>query len=189
VRLELADGRKAWVRAGVTAPTCAGAAYDTSRLKMLPAAQGAWDRDTVGQGTPVMDNTAAIRAGIITNNNAFPAEQARFPIEPVAATGGTGGVGGAGGSGSGGAAGGGGNPGSGGMAGTGGGGAPAGSGGLFGSGGLSGSGGRSAGIMPGSHIDDGCGCATAGGGAGGGWAALGLMVGSSLLRRRRRTGG
>lgn len=188
VRLELADGRKAWIRAGAKGNTCVGQGYDTSRLKMLPATAGAWERDTVGEGMQVMDNSAAIRAGIIANNNAFPAEQARFPIEPVM-TGATGGAGGSGGTATGGIAGGGGNPGSGGGPGSGGDAGPAGSGGVgtggAAAGGFPGSGGRSSGITPGTRSGDGCACATAGGGASGAWAGLGLMVGLLGLRRRR----
>jgi hypothetical protein len=79
IRLELSDGRKAWVRAGSTAKTCDYRSYDLSGLQSLPASELAWQRDGVGEGMVVVDNTALIEAGLAANNNAFPAEQNMFP--------------------------------------------------------------------------------------------------------------
>ncbi len=80
VRLELADGRMAWVRAGSTAATCDYRSYDLSGLQKLPAADKAWQRDGVGPGTVMVDNTALIEAGLAANNSAYPGEQKMFPV-------------------------------------------------------------------------------------------------------------
>ncbi|MES1172186.1 MAG: DUF2330 domain-containing protein [Bacteroidota bacterium] len=71
VRMELSDGRKVWVRKGVQTGTCQFPPYDTSRLQTLPAATVAWQRDATGEGSRVVDNRAAIEAGLKTNNDAF----------------------------------------------------------------------------------------------------------------------
>jgi uncharacterized membrane protein YgcG len=78
VRLELSDGRKTWVRAGSPAATCQGQPYDMSRLMALPALSRAWERSETGAGTSIMDESAAIAAGLAANDAAFPAEQQRF---------------------------------------------------------------------------------------------------------------
>jgi Uncharacterized protein conserved in bacteria (DUF2330) len=80
VRLELPDGRMAWVRTGSTATTCTYRPFDLSSLLPLPAAEIAWQREEVGEGTRMLDNTSVIQAGLMLNNNAFPAEQRMFPI-------------------------------------------------------------------------------------------------------------
>jgi MYXO-CTERM domain-containing protein len=80
VRLELADGRTTWVRTGSTATTCAYRPFDLGRLQGLPAADIAWQREEVGEGTRTLDNTTVIQAGLMLNNSAFPAEQRMFPI-------------------------------------------------------------------------------------------------------------
>jgi hypothetical protein len=80
VRLELTDGRKAWVRSGSTSPTCEYRPYDLSGLRGLPAAEKAWQRDGVGEGTLTVDNSAQIDQVLAANNSAFPAEQKMFPM-------------------------------------------------------------------------------------------------------------
>ena len=92
MRLELPDGRMAWLRAGSKATTCQGATPTVAGLASLPAAEVAWQREETGEGIRVIDNTTAIAAGIAANNNKFPNEQAMFPIP--SGTGGTTGVGG-----------------------------------------------------------------------------------------------
>jgi MYXO-CTERM domain-containing protein len=79
IRLELADGRMAWVRSGSTSTTCTYRAPDLSGLAKLPAAEMAWMRDPVGPGTVKIDNTKAIQDGLAAYNSAFPAEQNMFP--------------------------------------------------------------------------------------------------------------
>jgi len=116
VRLELTDGRRAWIRHGSTAGTCQYPPYDRSHLDLLPSAQRAWARAATGVGQSIIDNSEAIMAGLAANDAAFPDEQRRFD-----GAGGAGGGGGAGGNpglpGSGGAAGGGISGGRGGMTG------------------------------------------------------------------------
>jgi MYXO-CTERM domain-containing protein len=181
-RIELSDGRMFWVRAGSKASTCQFTTPKVDGLANLPAAEVAFQREETGQGTRVLDNTAAIAAGIATNNAAFPNEQTRFPIPT--GTGGSTGVAGAGG----------GNQGSGGA-----GGAGSGSGGAGGTttdplgiggakGGPVGTGGEPF-IDPGGIKNGGgCGCATGGSGGGSGALVLALagLFGRSLGRRRRR---
>ncbi|HET6148980.1 MAG TPA: DUF2330 domain-containing protein [Polyangia bacterium] len=70
VRLELPDGRMAWVRRGVSAATCQFPAYDTS-LQTLPAAEVAWERGLSGEGTRRLDNQSAIQNGLALHNAAF----------------------------------------------------------------------------------------------------------------------
>ncbi len=80
IRAEFPDGRMAWVRTGSTAATCTGQPYDFSKLKGLPAADVVWQREETGEGTRAIDNASVIQAGLLQNNNAFPAEQKMFPI-------------------------------------------------------------------------------------------------------------
>jgi len=80
VRLEFPDGRAAWVRTGSTSAVCDFRPYDLTLLQKLPAAEIVWQRDEVGEGTRAMDNNAIIQAGLLQNNNSFPAEQKMFPI-------------------------------------------------------------------------------------------------------------
>lgn len=184
MRLELPDGRMAWLRAGSKATICQGAQPSVAGLASLPAAEVAWKREETGEGMRVIDNTAAIAAGIAVNNNKFPNEQTMFPIPsgPGGATG-AGGRGGAGGSG-GGSAGVDGNVGSGGTVGSGTGGAGP------GSGGTAASGTGAIGGPPNQGPGGGCGCATGGRDAGTGAAAIAFagVFGLSLARRRRRRG-
>jgi MYXO-CTERM domain-containing protein len=172
-RIELSDGRMFWVRAGSKAATCQATTPNVNGLTTLPAAQVVFQREETGEGTRVLDNTAAIAAGIATNNASFPNEQTRFPIPT--GTGGSTGVAGAGG----------GNPGSGGAGGGGSGtggttSSPVGGGGTGGQSPVDGLGGVSHG--------GGCGCAAGGSGAGSGALVLALagLFSRSLTRRRRR---
>ncbi|HEY7376802.1 MAG TPA: DUF2330 domain-containing protein [Polyangia bacterium] len=201
VRLELTDGRKAWLRAGSTATTCQAGTTSVAALSSLPATEVAWAREETGEGTRVLDNTAAIACALATHNAKFTTEQARFPIgtgtggAPCAAgTGGRGGAGGGGGTG--GAAG----SSGGGVAGTSGGGGDAGTGQAGDAG--QGSGGSGAAGTPGgaggqpppdpvglSRRSGGCGCAAGGPDAGAGGVALalaGLLAASLRTRSRRR---
>jgi MYXO-CTERM domain-containing protein len=216
-QLQLPDGRITWVRAGSKSTSCGATSPNVMGLAKLPAAEVAWQREETGQGMRVVDNTAAIAAGIAANNALFPAEQARFPIPTGAggsagtagAGGGTAGSGGAGGAGPG-TAGRGGSAGPG-VAGRGGSSGPgvAGSGGtgVAGSGGDQGTGGTgnqgtggtagapvtgvagADGIGPGASRGGGCSCTAAGDGdARFMTVALAGVIGLTLLRRRRRTG-
>jgi MYXO-CTERM domain-containing protein len=178
IRLELPDGQMAWVRAGSTATSCKGTGYDVVDLDKLPATEVAWQREDIGEGMRVMDNTSMIASAVATHNAKFAAEQTRFPIPSGAAGSGGGGAGGRGGSGGGPVGGSGGGP-VGGMGGTG----PLGTGGLTGTGGM------------GHPIDEvpaggGCGCDV--GGAGAGAISLATLLGAFALlvtRRRRRVFG
>ena len=98
VRLELADGRMTWLRAGVKSTTCQGGSYDTTQIAKLPAAEVVWQREAAGEGMRVMDNTGAIATGIAKNNDRYPAEQMKDPIVTTTGSAGAGG-GGAGGGG------------------------------------------------------------------------------------------
>ncbi|MES1172185.1 MAG: DUF2330 domain-containing protein [Bacteroidota bacterium] len=80
VRLELPDGRMAWIRSGLPGTTCTPRGYDVAWLQKLPAADVAWQREDVGEGTRKLDNTATIEAGLLLNNRAYPAEQKMFPL-------------------------------------------------------------------------------------------------------------
>ena len=84
-----------WVRAGSKAATCQCTTPNVNGLANLPAAEVVFQREETGEGMRVLDNTAAIAAGIATNNATFPNEQTRFPIPT--GTGGSTGVAGAGG--------------------------------------------------------------------------------------------
>jgi hypothetical protein len=80
IRLELADGRMAWVRSGSTSPTCSYRSPDLTGLAKLPAAEMAWQREPSGPGTVMLDNTKVIQEGLAAYNSAFPAEQNMFPV-------------------------------------------------------------------------------------------------------------
>jgi len=86
IRLELADGRMAWVRTGSTSTSCAYVPYDLSKLQTLPASEVVWQREEVGEGTRIVDNVDKIQAGLMLNNSAFAAAQNMFPI-PIGAGG------------------------------------------------------------------------------------------------------
>jgi MYXO-CTERM domain-containing protein len=98
IRLELADGRMIWMRAGSKGTTCDGKTPDVVPLAKLPAVATAWKRETAGEGMPVVDNTAMIQAGIKANNQKYVTEEMLFPT-PTSMTGAAGapGTGGAGG--------------------------------------------------------------------------------------------
>ena len=187
VRLELTDGRKAWLRAGSMATTCQAGSTSVVGLAGLPATEVAWAREESGDGTRVIDNTVAIGLGIALNNVKFPAEEMRFPTTP--GTGGSsGGVAGTGGGGLGGGTGGdaGSGGGAGGDVGTGGN-AGAGSGGTSVAGTSGGTGGSPPADPVGlSHREGGCGCATGGPDAGAGGMAFALALFASTLRTRGR---
>jgi len=172
-RLELPDGRMAWVRPGSKSTTaCQFVSPNVAGLQSLPAAEVAWEREDIGEGVRVIDNTAMIAAGIATHNAKFVAEQARFPIPSGAAGGGGGATGGRGGSGGGPA---GGSDGGAGIGGTG----PLGTGGAAVTG--------TAGTMgPGATDGGGCGCHVGGDSADG--IGLTTLLGAFglLLTRRRR---
>jgi MYXO-CTERM domain-containing protein len=191
MRLELSDGRMAWIRSGSNATTCQSK-YPTT-VTGLPSAEIAWAREDTGEGARVIDNTAVIASGLAAYNATYTAEQMRFPIP--SGTGGSVGIAGAGGGGAGG----------GGTATGGAGGAVQGSGGTTGTGGSSGpgsagnggpgAGGSSGlgsagvdGLGPSNGSQSGCGCATGGSGAQTGAAALAFaaLFVLSLSRRRRR---
>ncbi|MEO5767301.1 MAG: DUF2330 domain-containing protein [Polyangia bacterium] len=81
VRLELPDGRMAWVRNASNSATCGYSRnYDLSKLQALPALDIAWQREESGEGMATVDNSAEIRVGLLANNAAFPSEQTMFPI-------------------------------------------------------------------------------------------------------------
>jgi MYXO-CTERM domain-containing protein len=188
MRLELPDGRMAWLRAGSKATTCQGAQPSVAGLAGLPAAEVAWQREETGEGIRVVDNTAAIATGIAANNNKFPNEQALFPIP--SGTGGTTGVGGTVGVGSWGGSGG---SGGGGSVGSGGAGPGSGGTGVLGTAGTgvkppAGTGGSDS--LNQRSSGGGCGCAAGGLDAGTGVGAIAFagVFGLSLARRRRRRG-
>jgi len=79
MRLELNDGRMAWLRAGVPGTTCRPADADTS-LDKLPATEMVWERRLSGEGTRRIDNTSAIQTSLAMHNAAFVRENDRFPI-------------------------------------------------------------------------------------------------------------
>ncbi len=186
VRLELTDGRMAWVRAGSTSTTtCQNRGFDLAPLASLPALEFAWDRETTGEGTRVVDNTAMIQAGMVANNRAYAKEEAMFPTPTSAVTaggpggagpgtGGTTDVGGSGGSG-------GGAPGIGGTGGTG-----------VGAVGTGGSGGQHVADHGPAASGNGQGCACSVGNTGGPGTfgllmAIGLAL-STVVRRRTTRG-
>jgi len=86
VRLELPDGRMAWVRRGVSATTCQFPPYDTS-LASLPAAEVAWARGLAGEGTRRLDNVGAIQDALALHNAGYST------VTPNPGTGGQGGRG------------------------------------------------------------------------------------------------
>jgi hypothetical protein len=79
MRLELNDGRMAWLRGGVPGTTCRPADADTS-LDKLPATEMVWERRLSGEGTRRIDNTSAIQTSLAMHNAAFVRENDRFPI-------------------------------------------------------------------------------------------------------------
>jgi MYXO-CTERM domain-containing protein len=95
VRLELADGRMAWLRNGVVAPTCQFPPFDSS-LKTLPATELVWKRGPSGEGARQIDNVAAIQTALNAHNAAFTGNG---PLPTGVGGAGGGGVGGVGGSG------------------------------------------------------------------------------------------
>jgi MYXO-CTERM domain-containing protein len=171
MRLELQDGRMIWLRAGSTAATCQGNVIDTTAGSKLPAAEVAWERESVGEGTRVVDNTATIQAGIVANNKKYPAEEARFPT-PTSNTS----VGGASGS-----SGVGGTSGIGGSGMTGGGGTMDGGPSTVGSGGVGAPGGTA-----GQRESGGGGCGCRVGEASGADLGFVVAIGGALIARRRR---
>jgi MYXO-CTERM domain-containing protein len=191
VRLELPDGRMAWLRAGSKATSCQSSPPNVVGLANLPAMEIAWEREEIGQGMRVIDNTSMIAAGLAANNARFPTEQMLFPIPTGAA--GAGGSSGSAGAGAGGTVGVGGSVGGGGgtvggMGGIGGG-STGGSGPLGTAGsGVTGVGG--AGGMAGPGATDGGGCACrVDGGAAAAELPLAFLLGALglwLVRRRRR---
>ena len=96
VRMELADGRIAWVRAGSKSTTCSYAPYN--QPANLPTLEVAWEHALTGEGTRMIDNTTMIDAAINANNRLYTTEQTQFPI-PFRGMGGAGGAGPAGGAG------------------------------------------------------------------------------------------
>jgi MYXO-CTERM domain-containing protein len=80
VRLELADGRMAWVRAGSTARTCDYKGYDFDGLQTLPALSVAWAREVTGDGQAMLDNRAKIATALDTYNAKFTTEMKQFPM-------------------------------------------------------------------------------------------------------------
>jgi hypothetical protein len=89
VRLELPDGRMAWLRSGVTGATCQYPPYDTS-LASLPAAEVVWQRGVIGEGARHVDNVATIQTALAAHNASYVAENTMSPT----GTGGSGGRGG-----------------------------------------------------------------------------------------------
>jgi MYXO-CTERM domain-containing protein len=172
-RIELADGRTFWVRAGSKATTCQGTTPTV--LSNLPAAEVAFERAETGEGTRVLDNRAAIAAGIAASNAAFPNEQMRFPIP--SGTGGSTGVAGTGGGNQGSGGAGGAGSGWGGMGGTAS--PPAGGGGVSGPVGTGGA-------YPADNVGSVSGCSCATGGDAGSGAVILALAGLFSVRRRRR---
>jgi len=174
VRMELPDGRMAWVRAGSKGITCSYAPYN--QPANLPTLEVAWERALTGEGTRMIDNNPMIDAAINANNRLYTAEQTEFPI-PFRGTGLGGAAGGTeptGGAGGGAVV-----NGTGGVVGQGG------TGGVVGQGGTKGG---SGGAFPPDEVGGtggGCSCQV---GAGTGAGALGVWVGLGLIafRRRRR---
>jgi MYXO-CTERM domain-containing protein len=174
-RLALADGRIAWIRAGSKATTCQAVNPNVNGVPGLPAAEIVWQREETGEGTRVLDNTAAIAAGIAANNANYAAEQARFPIPT--GVGGSSGVAGAGG----------GNQGSAGAGGAGSGSAGTGGGAGSSTTGRGGTGGVD-GLGPSARNGGGCSCAVGGFDDTARFAAVAVagLFGLALRRRRRR---
>ncbi|HEX2656914.1 MAG TPA: DUF2330 domain-containing protein [Polyangia bacterium] len=169
VRMELADGRMAWVRAGSKSASCTYVPFNQPAT--LPTLEMAWERALTGEGTRMIDNTTKIDAAINANNALYTAEQTQFPI-PLRSVG-------AGGAGGGSAA----------TGGTGGRPVVTGTGGVFGTGGTGGSVVPGTGGMPadatGVTPDSGCAC-NLGTGTGTGMLGVWLGLGLALGRRRRR---
>jgi MYXO-CTERM domain-containing protein len=108
-RLELSDGRFIWLNKGVAGTTCQYPVTDLSDLKTLPTLQVAFERELMGDGTRVIDNTTTIGKAIDAHNKAYATEMTMFPPPPMGGAGGGGldaaGAPGTGGTGAGGAAG------------------------------------------------------------------------------------
>jgi hypothetical protein len=85
VRLELPDGKMAWLRAGSMASTCQYQPYNQLPTT-LPAAEIVWQRDDSGEGARRIDNTAVIQAALTQYNSAYPTESTAFPM-PTASNG------------------------------------------------------------------------------------------------------
>jgi hypothetical protein len=98
VRLDLPDGRSAWIRAGTMASTCQPQNYDVSLQQSLPAAEVVWERDDTGEGARRIDNVTAINAMLVAHN-------AAFAVAGITGAGGVGAAGGSGGAGAGGSTG------------------------------------------------------------------------------------
>src|SRR5262249_25525535 len=84
MRLELADGRQIWMRAGSRSTTCQGAATDLSDIQALPASQVVWARELMGEGTVVTGNSAMIVDTINAHNKKFAAEELISPTTGAA---------------------------------------------------------------------------------------------------------
>ena len=69
LRLELADGRMAWLRQGLHGTKCAALPVSAT-LSSFPAAEVVWKRGTVGEGTRQIDNVAAIQTALLAHNAA-----------------------------------------------------------------------------------------------------------------------
>jgi hypothetical protein len=78
IRLELPDGRMAWLRSGSTAATCQYQPYNQLPTT-LPAAEIVWQRDDSGEGARRIDNTAVIQAQLTQYNSTYP-ESTTFPM-------------------------------------------------------------------------------------------------------------
>ena len=92
VRLELPDGRMAWIRGGSRATTCQFMPY-VSLPTTLPASEVVWERNESGEGARRIDNTEMIQAALAQHNANFPVESGTFPMPPMSGAGGAGGGG------------------------------------------------------------------------------------------------
>jgi MYXO-CTERM domain-containing protein len=104
VRLELADGRMAWLSSGTVSPACQYLPLGTA-LKTLPAAELVWKRGSFGEGMRQIDNVAAIQAALNANNAPFTANDGGTSGDAGGVGGAAAGVGGGGGAGGAGAGG------------------------------------------------------------------------------------
>ena len=77
VRLELPDGRMAWLRSGIKATSCQPPRTDDASLTSLPAAEMVWRRGTIGEGTVQIDNVAKIQSALTAHNASFDPSGAR----------------------------------------------------------------------------------------------------------------
>jgi MYXO-CTERM domain-containing protein len=91
-RLELQDGRQLWLRSGVgkgisqCLPAKPG---ENDDLADLPAAHVVYERELVGDGMVITDNSQRITAGVNAHNKKFTAEEAMAPTptDPTGAAG------------------------------------------------------------------------------------------------------